>query len=373
VVNIRSIGLSRSFIIAGLAFMLLPLGCGSSSNAAGGAGSTPDAAPGTGTPPPSGSCSVAAIPANNAVFNLLPNFSVDATGIAFATLTNPMPADGSPGIIGSSGFSGPVTTLYELPKGAFPGQLPSDDKDVYFSFSGFQVVPSSGLYSVPHTGTTSTPTPVFVPPNNQGIYTFTTDANTIYVSSQDSSDHSVIYAIPKNNVGAPAAIYTTPQVISYLFSDGSSLWWTEEAQIYPQSATDIRTAPIAATLAPTTFATVQPPLILNDLFAANGIVAFPYFSGVNLGDGGIGVAFGLYTITRNGTPTLVDPGGFIPVFMGPGDALYYPSLGGLTTVTLGASGASAPKVLVSNAGVLGVGVGPGGTVYYATPTCIDKK
>jgi hypothetical protein len=316
---------------------------------------------------------VAAVPAGDLVVNLTASFSVDPSGIAFATIPSTISTDGgAAGFIWSSTFSGAVSTAYPVPGDAIPGQVESDADNIYFSTSGFSS--DAGLYSVPHAGGTATP--LFVRSGDilsgLSVDAFTLDANNVYVTVTDTSPTTPtgsIYSILKGTT-TPISIYTAPMglTIDNVFVDGSTLWWTE-GDIIDQRDTTIQSATLGGTLTPTLFATIHQPLVVDQMVEAMATVAFVYFNITLAGDGGFALANGIYTVTQGGTPTAADTSGIFPIAIGPGGAVYYPSFSGIRKLVLGGGAAT---TVVPNVGALGVAVDSSGTLYYATSNCIDK-
>jgi len=298
---------------------------------------------------------------NNAVdgsFTLAPN------GIAFVTIDNSADAT-SPGAVWWSPFSGPASMLYALPSDVLPGAAAADAQNVYFSTGGFGS--DAGLFSVPIGGGTVTPivqdAGLFA---GQGVEVFTLDANNIYVGTRDTSTiplTSSIFSIPKGSTTG-SLIYTAPAglTIDNLFVDGSTLWWDEEDVIDDQPTT-IQSAPIAATLSPTAFATVQQPLAITQFVESGGTVAFSNFT--------LGSGSGVYTLAQGGTPTLVDSLGLFPITLGLNGDVYYTAWGGIQKFTLGSGATPLPTAVTSNQAE-GLAVDPSGTLYYANSNCIDK-
>jgi hypothetical protein len=364
--------ISRMGLLSLLAFAIPALGCGSSggdsSRPAGAAGPGNESGP-SGSPAP---CGVATLPAGYLVDNLGAAFSADTYGVAFGAL--PPTTDGeSPWIVGDSTYAGALKILYALPGGSLLNQLTSDADNVYFSFGGFDTTPAPGLYAVPHGAAGATPTPIFVPTDGRDIDAFTQDADNLYVTVTDVDAPGAIYSVSKATKAA-TLLYTAPGqlTIDNLFVDGSTVYWTE-GELFGKVDTIIQSSPLAATLTPTTFATVAQPLSVSSLIEAGGTVAFGYFALVGNSDAGFTFVNGIYTIVQGGKPVLADSSGLFPLIMGPGADAYYMSYAGISKITLNQSGASSPTRVVPGETGLGLAVAPTGTLYYATATCIDKK
>jgi hypothetical protein len=310
------------------------------------------------------------------VDNLTGTFTADPSGLAFATIPSSVSAAASSaGSIWSSTFSGTVSMLYAMPSDVLPGQVASDAQNVYFSVGGFGS--DAGLYSVARGGGSATPLVMRSGGLLSGldVDAFTLDANNVYVTLTDTSTTpptGSIYSMPKGST-SPTKIYTAPGglTIDDVFVDGSTLWWTE-GDVLDMQPTTIRSAPIATSLSSTVFATIQPPLLVDQMVEAGGMVAFVYFTISLSSDGGAGLAHGVYTVTEGGTPVLADSGGILPIAIGPAGDVYYPSFPGISKITIGSGGPSAPTTAVPRVGALGVAVDSSGTLYYATTNCIDK-
>jgi hypothetical protein len=263
--------------------------------------------------------------------------------------------------------------VYTVPGDEIPGQVASDADNIYFSTSGFSS--AAGLYSVPHGGGTATPLVLRSGDllSGKSVDAFALDANNVYVTLTDTSttpSTGSIYSMPKGTATL-TNLYTAPTglTIDNLFVDGSTLWWTEGDAI-DQHDTTIQSATLGGALTPTTFATVQQPLIVEQIVEAMGTVAFVYFSVGISGDGGYSLMNGIYTVTQGGTPALADSAGIFPMAIGPSGAVYYPSFAGIRKLPLAGGAAT---TVVPMVGGLGVAVDSSGTLYYATSNCIDKR
>jgi len=349
--------------------LLAAIGCSSSSSPAASPGPNSGGG-GSGGGSGGESCSVAKLPPDNIVNSITQSFSVDSQGIVFGTLPSGSAAANATAIIGAATFGGIVTTLASIP--GFPGSLISDANHVYFSFVGTQ----GGIYSLPRTGSGASPAPVFLETNNTRVYTFTQDANNIYASVTDRTNTpgtgSIVTIAKATN--ATTTVYSAPsqQTVTTLFVDGSTLWWSETASdVLTTGPTIIRSAQTGATLAPALFATIAPPVAIMQMVEFNDNVAFVYFNENPTSSGGLALSQGTYTVSRGGTPTLVDSTGAFPIAIGPGGVVYYDSFAGISKFTLGLASTPIPTT-VAKVGTYGLAVDSAGTLYYATMNCIDK-
>jgi hypothetical protein len=333
--------------------------------------------------------------ANNAY--LLNDFAADTSGVVATLLT----ATG-PGLIVASPQAGPVSTFYMPATNDLIGRLALDPHAVYFSAG---VRPTGGpltfgVFSLPRTGG-ATPATFFTPPNGMGATSdMVLDADNVYMifsgnfSVMGTGDggapttsvafRAYIIRVARNG-GASTTLYQSPdgQDINTLFLDNGTLYWSETSDKVSQaSPTNILSAPVGDTLAPTTLATLPTTANASALVVVSGTVVFASLV-VSTGstapaDGGTmftlpndagtaTISSGIYAIPPGGgAPVVVDATGVYPLAVNPG-AFYYVGGKGVMRVAVGSNGAISSPAVAAAGKLAQVMAGDGAGGLYFVP------